>query len=612
MPADADAVGGADRAEQIHPEFTADLRALTGCPAHDRHPGPGAVCRARPVGSPAIPITRLARAWRFTHRAPGGAWAAGVARSPGSRILGNANGCRTSALATWLAPERRQLRLSAMSVAEKPASGYDLVLRGGRVIDPESGLDAVVDVALSQGRIADMGEGLRPAPAELDVTGYVVTAGFVDLHSHVTDIAGHRLRALDGVTTALELEGGVTPVAPAYRQAAAEGRPINYGFAASWALARMEAVGGVRLDAGLGTFMANISSPAWQGPATQPQISQILTRLSADLADGALGIGMLVGYAPAAGPDEYLHVAQLAAQAGVPTFTHARDLIEFVPGTLMDGAEEIVRAAAETGAHMHYCHLNSTSLRHVDRVLDVVGRAQAAGSRVTTEAYPYGSGMTGIGAAFLAPERLAERGITPSDLTYAPTGEQVGTEERLRELRASDPGGLVIVRYLDEDDPADQNVMLRSLVFPDAVVASDAMPLTWTGTAPDQMTWPLPGTAFTHPRTAGTFSRALRLLAAGEGSLGLNETLRRCSLLPAQLLETRAPAMRRKGRVQVGCDADIVVLDPATVSDQATYSHSTRPPTGIRHVLVNGTAVVRDGAIETSALPGRPVRSTAP
>jgi N-acyl-D-aspartate/D-glutamate deacylase len=489
-------------------------------------------------------------------------------------------------------------------------TSYDVVLRGGRVIDPDSGLDAVSDLAVLQDRIVAIGNVPPSATVDLDVTGHVVTAGFVDVHSHVTDIAGMRLRALDGVTTAFELEGGVTPVDPAYRQAAAEGRPINYGFAASWALARMEAVAGVDLAAGLGTFLANIASPAWQGPATPAQISQILGRLAADLAAGALGIGMLVGYAPGADPDEYLRVAQLAAEAGVPTFTHARDLIEIVPTTLMDGAEEIVRAAAETGAHMHYCHLNSTSLRHVDRVLDVVGRAQAAGSRVTTEAYPYGSGMTGIGAAFLAPERLPERGLTPSDLTYAPTGELVGTDERLRELRAGDPGGLVIIRHLHEDEPADRNVMLRSLVYPGAIVASDAMPLTWSGVVPDQMTWPLRGTAFTHPRTAGTYARALRMLGTA-GPLGLTETLRRCSLLPAQLLEARVPAMRRKGRVQVGSDADIVVFDPTTVSDQATYTQSTRPSSGIKHVLVNGQLLVRDGAIMTGALPGRPLRAAA-
>jgi cytosine/adenosine deaminase-related metal-dependent hydrolase len=486
----------------------------------------------------------------------------------------------------------------------------DVVLRGGRVIDPESGLDAVRDVAVAQGQVADVGTGLPPGRAEVDVTGLVVTAGFIDLHSHVNDIAGQRLQALDGVTTALELEAGVTPVDAAYRAAAAEGRPVNYGFAASWALARMEVVGGIALDGRLGTFLANIASQAWQRPATPGQIAAVLARLSADLADGALGIGLLVGYAPATGPAEYLQVAGLAAEAGVPTFTHARDMIEMVPNVAIDGAEEIVRAAGETGAHMHYCHVNSTSQRYVDRVLGLVGRAQAAGARVSTEAYPYGSGMTGIGASFLAPERLGERGLSPSSLTYAPTGERVASEARLRELRQADPGGLVIIQLLDEDDPADRQLLMRSLTFPGAVVASDAMPLTWTAPAPDPLAWPLPETAITHPRSAGTFSRALRLLTRDGGPLSLAEALGKCSLRPARLLQDRVPSMRRKGRVQPGADADIVVFDPATVSDRASYARSTLPSAGIRHVLVNGTFVVRDAGLVPDVLPGRPVRAT--
>jgi N-acyl-D-aspartate/D-glutamate deacylase len=486
----------------------------------------------------------------------------------------------------------------------------DLVLRGGRVIDPESGRDAIADVAIANGSVVAVGAGLAPAPLELDATGHVVTAGFIDLHSHVDGIAGLRLQALDGVTTALELEAGVTPVAAAYERASRDGRPVNFGFAASWALARMEAVAGIHLDGRLEVFLANIATSAWQRQATPAQVTAMLSRLSADLADGALGIGILVGYAPGSDPGEYLQVAALAAAAGVPTFTHARDMIEMVPGARVDGAEEIVRAAGQTGARMHYCHLNSTSQRHVDRVLDLVGRAQRAGSRVSTEAYPYGSGMTGIGAAFLAPERLAERSLTPRSLTYVPTGEQVASADRLRELRATDPGGLVIIRLLDEDDPADRRLLLSSLTFPGAMVASDAMPLTWSGPAPDPMSWPLRADAVTHPRTAGTFSRALRMLARRDGPLGLTETLRRCSLLPAQLLQGHVPAMRRKGRLRPGCDADIVVFDPDTVTDQATYLASTRPSSGIRHVLVNGAPVVRGGELVRDALPGRPVRAS--
>jgi cytosine/adenosine deaminase-related metal-dependent hydrolase len=484
-----------------------------------------------------------------------------------------------------------------------------VVLRGGRVIDPESGLDAVRDVAIERGRVAEIGSAVAPGHEELDVTGLVVTAGFIDLHSHAQDIAGLRLQACDGVTTALELEAGTTPVGAAYDAAAAQGRPVNYGFSASWALARMEAVAGVELDGTLLPFLLHVASPAWQRPAEQRQLTAMLERLSADLADGALGIGVLAGYAPSTDPDEYLQVAGLAASADSPTFTHSRDIREIVPDVVIDGAEEIVRAAAETGAQMHFCHVNSTSLRHIDRVLDVIGRAQAAGARVSTEAYPYGSGMTAIGAAFLAPERLGERDLTPSSLTYVPTGERIATDDRLRELRQADPGGLVIIHVLDDDDPADRPLLLRSLLVPGTVVASDAMPLTWAGSAPDPLAWPLPPAAATHPRTAGTFSRALRLLTRDGGPFTLAEALAKCSLRPAQLLQGRAPAMARKGRVQVGSDADIVVFDPDAISDQATYANSTRPSTGIRHVLVNGTFVVRDGELITGALPGRPVRA---
>jgi N-acyl-D-aspartate/D-glutamate deacylase len=491
----------------------------------------------------------------------------------------------------------------------------DVVLRGGRVVDPESGLDAVRDVAIAGGRVARIGSGLPPGRLDLDVAGQVVTAGFIDIHSHAYDLGSLRLQAMDGVTTALELEAGVTPVAAAYEQVARAGRPVNYGFAASWAIARLEALAGVRLDGDLAGLFRHFSDPRWQRAVTPAEADRVLDRLEAELADGALGIGVLAGYAPGADPAEYLRVAALAARAGMPTFTHSRDLVEFTPRTLIDGAEEIVRAAGETGAHMHYCHVNSTTVRHADRVLNLVERAQRAGSRVTTEAYLYGAGMTGIGAAFLAPERLAERGLTPSNLTYAPTGERIADVARLRELRATDPGGLAIIRLLDDDDPAERALLLRYVLFPGAVVASDAMPLTWSqaspsaSTAPGPDAWPLPPGAFTHPRTAGTFGRSLRLLTRDGGSLELAEALAKCSLEPARLLEGHVPAMRRKGRVAAGADADIVVFDPATITDQATYSASTRPTTGIRHVLVNGTFVVRNGQLQQDARPGRPVRA---
>lgn len=481
------------------------------------------------------------------------------------------------------------------------------MLRGGRVIDPETGLDGTRDVAVEGRRIAAISEDQLDALTVIDVTGLTVAPGFIDLHSHAQTLAGRRLQACDGVTSAFDLEGGRAPIDAAYRQEARWGSPIHYGFSASWAAARMQVVAGIDAAGGVGRLLENLGHPAWQRPADAHEVERILEQLRTDLSAGGIGIGLLMGYAPGVAPDEYLSVARLATEAGVPTFTHVRDLIELTPGTLIDGAEEIVRAAGETGARMHHCHVNSTSGRHVERVLALVARSQAQGAQVTTEAYPYGSGATAIGAAFLAPERLGERGLEPRSLTYLPTGERVADAGRLRHLRATDPGGAVIVDFLDEDDPADMALLRRSLLFPDTIIASDAMPPIPRTGSPDPEAWPLRPGEVTHPRTAGTYARALRLWR--QSGLPLSDIIRRCTLLPARLLETCAPVMGAKGRVRVGADADLTVFDAERVTDQATYAESTRPSSGIIHVLVEGRLVVRGGELVPEAVPGRPVRA---
>jgi cytosine/adenosine deaminase-related metal-dependent hydrolase len=449
----------------------------------------------------------------------------------------------------------------------------DLVISGGRVVDPATGFDGVADLAVSGGSVAAVGADLNvEATTVVDATGLVVTPGFIDLHSHSNDVAGHRLQAMDGCTTLLELEAGLLPVAMAYERVAAQGRPLNYGFSTSWALARMHVLAGVEPRADLSALLGFIGDPAWQRESTAAETQQIVDVLERDLGSGALGIGILVGYAPLIGPDEYLAVARLASTTGVPTYTHSREIIESNPQTPIDGAEEIARAAGETGAHMHYCHLNSTSRRHIDRVLGVVARAQALGSRVTTEAYPYGA----------------------ADM------------DRLRELRATDPGGLAIIDFLDENDPVDMGYLQQSLAFPNSVVASDAMPLTWSGAEPQPDVWPLPPQATTHPRTAGTFARSLRFFLDTLG-LSLTDALAKLSYGPARVLEESVPAMARKGRLTVGADADVIVIDPATIRDRATYDDSTRTSSGAQHVFVHGEPVVRDGELVLDARPGRPI-----
>lgn len=245
---------------------------------------------------------------------------------------------------------------------------YDLVVQGGRVIDPDTGLDAISNIGIVGSQITSVTSAPLSGRRVVEAHGLIVAPGFIDLHSHGQAIAEFRLQALDGVTTALELEAGAAPVSFAYRQSEAEGRPINFGFSASWAAVRMHVIGGEPM---LGWTMARanrLGSDTWRVLASTNQIAAMLHLLERELCEGALGIGIMLGYAPATDPDEYLAVARLAATAGVATYTHARPLIEQDPGVIVDGAEEIVRAAATTGAHMHYCHINSTSTRHLDRV----------------------------------------------------------------------------------------------------------------------------------------------------------------------------------------------------------------------------------------------------
>lgn len=486
----------------------------------------------------------------------------------------------------------------------------DLVLVGARVIDPESGLDGIRAVGITDGTITAVTEVPLPARVTVDLSGLVLAPGFVDLHSHAQTITGHRLQALDGVTTALELEAGVLPVTGGYARAEAEGRPLNFGFSASWTDARMHVLDGVPLDgdSSLDTFSAYQSGPRWRGPADDRDVARILGLLEEGVGQGALGIGILVGYAPDSGRAEYYRLAGLAARLGVPTFTHTRYISTEEPGTSLEGALEVIAAAAGTGAHMHICHVNSTSTRMIDEVAGAVDAARGAGVRVSTEAYPYGAGSTVIGASFLAPDVLHRMGISPPNLTYLATGERVADADRLRDLRAADPAGLVVVHFLDEDEPADLALLERSFTLADTAIATDAMPLVRPGGGPVPDGWPLPPGLITHPRSAGSYARTLRWLVRERGLLTLTEALRRSSLLPAQILEAAVPAMLRKGRVQVGADADLVAFDPATVTDSATYTE-VAPSTGFRLVLVGGVAVVRDGEVVTSALPGRAIRS---
>lgn len=498
------------------------------------------------------------------------------------------------------------LALAATPAA--PAQDYDLVLAGGRVIDPGTGLDAIRYVGIRGGEIVAISETPLEGERTIDASGRIVAPGFIDLHAHGQTIPAGRMQALDGVTTALELEAGVLPVAEFYDNAAAEGRPINYGTAAGWAHARIAVMENDPPSADVLWFLSHFGDTAWQDIASEAQLSAILDLVGQGLDEGGLGIGILVGYAPQSGRKEYHAVNALAARRGVPTFTHARYLSMAEPESSFEGFQEMVAVAAATGAHMHVSHLNSMSLTDVEAIAGMISAAQDMGARISVEAYPYGAGSTGIGAAMFRGEGWRERlgGIEYSDFTVA--GEPLD-RARFEHLQAEAPGTEIVVHMLDPDnDPADRTFLDRSVLYPGGAIASDGGDWLVDGEMIDAGVWPIPATAQAHPRSAGTFGRFLRVWVRERGVLTWQEAIAKTSYYPAAILEDAVPQMRRRGRVQEGAVADLVVIDPQQVSDRASYQQPAQASVGFDYVIVGGQILVENSRLDTSILPGEAIR----
>ncbi|GFE86464.1 amidohydrolase family protein [Steroidobacter agaridevorans] len=469
----------------------------------------------------------------------------------------------------------------AMATTLAPAlvwsAPYDLVIRGGRVLDPETGLDATLHVGINEGRIARISAEPLTGTRTLDARGLVVAPGFIDLHQHGQDEASGVLKAFDGVTSGLEMEIGA-PDVKAFLARKSGRSLINYGTTASHAAARAAALGAPLS----GTDLIPASGPATNDPATADQVAQMQARLASEIDAGALGIGMGIQYVPGATRQEIIHIFQSAASRNVPVFTHIRSVGRKEPGSSIESVSEVIGAAAVTGAALQIVHINSTCLADVPECLAMVAGAKARGLDVTAEAYPYVAGMTAINSALFNPGWQEKFGIGYDSLMLPDTGERL-TKERFDELHAS-PDSLPVVLFVNRQEVVD------------AVIAH---PLTSIASDGDMG----------HPRNAGTYSNVLARYVRELRTISLMDAIRKMSLMPAQRLEKATAAARRKGRIQEGADADIVVFDPATVQDRATYAQPGERSTGMRFVVVNGVLVIDKGSLVPNVSPGKSVVS---
>jgi N-acyl-D-aspartate/D-glutamate deacylase len=459
---------------------------------------------------------------------------------------------------------------SANTVA---AQQYDLVLEGGRVMDPETGTDAVRNVGIRDGKIVRVSSEALSGRRVIHARGLVVAPGFIDLHQHGQELASQRVKALDGVTTALELEIGVPDVAQFLK--AKEGHAlIHYGTSASHTAARA-LVFGAPLPPGEILYK---SGPATDHPATPEQIEAMRQRLRAELDAGALAIGMGIQYTPGATRLEVIDMFRLAAERRLPVYTHMRSAGRVEPGSAIEATSEVIGAAAITGASLHIVHINSTCARDAMECLAMVEGARARGLDVTTEAYPYTAGMTTINSALFNSGWREKLGISYSELVLPETGEHL-TKERFDELHNSSTPQLVLL-FSNTQEMVD-----KVIPHPLVMIASDG----------EQG----------HPRNAGTYSRILAKYVREKGTITLMDALRKMSLMPAEMLERSTPAARRKGRLQEGADADVVVFDAATITDRSTFEKPMEPSVGVHYLVVGGIVVVDEGKVVPDVFPGR-------
>jgi dihydroorotase len=469
--------------------------------------------------------------------------------------------------------------LSLLGCSRTPR--YDLVLAGGRVMDPATGLDALRNVGISDGKIVAVSEGALDGASVLNVAGQVVAPGFIDLHAHGQTTSDLEIKACDGVTTALDLEAGVYPVASWYESMQGKA-PLNYGATVSHISARFAAFHpGLEIRhwavdrakiARLGPNPAGANKAA--GPVELQAMAESIRR---GLDEGALGVGFGINYTPGAEPSEIEAMFRVAAERKVPVFVHTRAFG-------IAAIQEAISTAKATGAALHIVHVGSSSSGDLPEVLKLIDASKAAGLDITTEVYPYTAASTVLESAMFNPGWQANLKIDYGDLAWAATGERL-TPESFERYRKQ--GGWVII-YMMKDENIEQ-----AIAHPGVIIASDGVPF-------------IDGKG--HPRGAGTFARVLGHYSRDKKLLPLMDALAKMTILPARRLESFVPAMKTKGRIAVGADADITVFDPATVLDRATFEAPTTPSAGIPYVIVNGTFVVRGGQLVKGAMAGRPVR----
>ncbi len=542
--------------------------------------------------------------------------------------------------------------LALLTTACRPTARYDVILRGGTVYDGSGSPPVVADVAIQGDSVVAVGDlSGASAPVELDVQGLAVAPGFINMLSWATESLIEDGRAmsdvLQGVTLEVMGEGSSMGPIPDSLKEWAESRQGDIKYDITWNtlgeyLDFLEEKGiSVNVASFVGATTVRVNVVGFEDrPPTEEELARMTALVREAMEEGALGVGSALIYAPGfyARTPELVALARAAGEYGGMYISHMRS----EGNRLLEALEEVFTIAREAGVPAEIYHLKAAGAENWDKLDEVIRRVEAAraeGLRITADIYTYTAGATGLDAAMPpwvqegGPEawferlqdpairaRVAREMRTPTDewenLLLAAGGAEnvllVGfKQDSLKYLTGKTLAQVAAMRGTSPEETAmDLVVQDQSRVGSVYFIMSEEnvkkkIALPWVAFCSDGGAPAAEGVFLKsnpHPRAYGNFARLLGRYVRDEQVIPLEEAVRRLTSFPAGNLK-----LRRRGRLAPGYYADVVVFDPATIRDNATYENPHQYATGVRHVFVNGVQVVRDGE-HTGATPGRVVR----
>lgn len=518
-------------------------------------------------------------------------------------------------------PMRLTVILFAVLFASRlSAQEYDLVIRHGRLIDGTGRPAFGGDVAVKDGRIAAVGVVGGRGRSEIDAGGRVVAPGFIDVHTHSEDIT-------DLPVAENFIRMGVTTIVTG--NCGSSAKDIGEFFAN---IERTKVALNVATLIGQGTVRFQVMGGSFMRPPTAEELGRMRALVEQGMRAGAVGLSTGLIYLPGvySRTGELVELAKVAAAHGGIYASHMRHENR----RILEALDELTTIAREARIPAQVSHIKLASPAAWGRADEIIGyldRARAAGLAITHDQYVYTASSTSLRARI--PERALEggearfrermadaayrRGVVEemketlrqnqqADLSFAviancpaePALNGKTVVEAARRLRGGDSlddqnevildlqlrgGASAVFHGMSEDD------LRKFLVHPLTMIASDAGPRKF-------------GEAVPHPRGYGNNARVLARYVREQGLLSLEEAVRKMTSLPADTYK-----LAGRGRLAPGAVADVVIFDPQTVGDPATFSAPHQYATGFSDVIVNGVPVIRAGGL-TGERPGRPVR----